>query len=247
MSEPRHERLSVLLHEQVDHLPLHGSGWPQISRRIHRRRQVRRLAVSTAALGLAVGGVLLATLPGDRSGSVATVALGERAGAAPVRAAAEAALALAQSAGVPGDAVRAELPAPGVDSTRIELRRADGAVVSEVLLTPPGPAGTGWQVVSASSPAMSVRSPAAGSAFDPPLSVAFRTAQDAQVTVSLRAEGGSALASWTERVDGGTDWSAQLNYPVQEPRTAGLVLVAAWRGGRIGGLVAIPVRLGSAG
>lgn len=207
------------------------------------QRVLRRTLAPLMALGVAAG-VALAALPGSSTDvtPLSPAALDE---ARPVTAAADAALALARDAVAPLGGLRATLPGGTGDSTRLQLRRSDGTVVSDVVLSPPG-AAAGWRVLSASTPDVAVRSPQAGASFDPPLSVAFRTSGDAQVTVTLLAKGRAApLATWTEQVDGGTDWYAQLNYPVQAAGTRGLVVVSSQRDGHLDALEAVPVGLSS--
>ncbi|MGN6332732.1 MAG: hypothetical protein ACTHOD_13940 [Motilibacteraceae bacterium] len=203
----------------------------------------RQTVVPLAALGLAAG--VVATLTGSSADvpPLTPVALDE---ARPVAAAADAALTFAVDTGAHADELRSVLPDRSGDSTRIELRRQDGALVSEVRLAPPGPHGN-WRVLSASADGVSARSPQAGVSFDPPLSVAFRTSGDADVTVTLLAEGHAApLATWTDQVDGGTDWYAHLNYAAQPPRTKGLVVVSSRVDGELEALEAIPVLVSSA-
>lgn len=195
-------------------------------------RLLRRILVPLAALGVAAG-VAVTVLPGSEHPPLSPAALDEP---RPVAAAAEAALALA-----PTEGLRATLPDGVGDSTRVQLHRSDGIVVSDVVLAPPGATG-GWRVLSASAAGVTVRSPQAGASFDPPLSVAFRTSRDAEVTVTLLAAGRAApVATWPEQVGGGTDWYAQLNYPFQAAGTHGLVIVNSRRDGRLEALAAVPV------
>jgi hypothetical protein len=204
---------------------------------------LRRTILPLAALGLAAG--VVATQTGSTADvrPLTPVAVDQ---AEPVPAAADAALAFAVEAGAHRDELRAVLPDRHGDSTRIELRRQDGTVMSEVRLAPPGATGS-WQVLSASAAGVSVRSPQPGVAFDPPLSVAFQTSRDAETTVTLLAEGRTApLATWTDQVDGGTDWYAHLNYAAQAPRARGLVVVSSHVEGELEALVAIPVLVSSA-
>jgi hypothetical protein len=264
--------LMRMLHDEVDGISV-GPGWGKIEARMVRRQAARRRWVPLAAAVACVCGIgvalaapgfvsLMRRMSGD---GIVTVAGPSSRAASSIWPAPEAVGRDLPPSWQrdPGQTARRFLVSLGVQASRLEstpspisagrsgatvvpVRAVNGETVSRVVLVPSREDAV-WHVTSAESAEVSVRSPKTGDRFDPPLSVGFRTTQDADVGVGLYSVGRPGrLTQWSDRVDAATDWTANANFHNPRPGTSAYIAVIARdNAGDVLGVSVIPVTLGS--